>query len=376
MKKLLILSLLFSLFLPISSNAAEILTDTEVYTDNQKTYFENLYIGAGRTIVDSQINSDLTVLGGEVLIKNKISGDVFVVGGDAVFEADILGDLRVIGGDVKVSGNIVGDLFLIGGNIDLQNANLLGDVIIVGADVLINSEINNKSKIVAAKVFVNSKITSPIEITAQKLSFGESAILESNLSYYSPQAFIKNENSQINGEVVFNQIKNIQDTSFVKQAILNITSFWLVLKFITTLLIAFGLVYIFKVFSTEVSMLAIKSPAKSLLAGILLLVFTPVILVILFISLAGMPIAILLILAIMFISIISPSLVGIFIGSWVRKRLNKTADYLVDFHSAAFGVILLTIIQFIPVIGSFISFVLGIIAIGAIVRYIRVSIFK
>jgi hypothetical protein len=376
---------LFIFSFPQITNAAEIITNSEVYLDVNNTYTENLYIGAGLAEIDSQIKADLTVLGGENFIKSIVDSDIFVGGGTTEFSGEVFGDLRVISGEVIISGTVHGDLLIIGGDVQITDqSNILGDILIIGADVNISGDAIAKTKIVSASTFINSYVSGVTEITTQNLILGSNAIINGEFFYYSPNKLIEKDGSVIVGNITFNQINSIQNTSIIKKALVSFLSFWFVLRFITTLLIAFILVYIFKVFATETTNFALKSLWKSLFAGILTIILLPISVVILFVSLIGMPIALIIILGLLLFMIISPAIAGIYVGAWIRefiihiKNKEKVSDweYKIDFHTATLGVILLTVLQFVPIIGGLIRSIITIVALGAIARFIYKAIVK
>jgi hypothetical protein len=373
------LSVLFlaPILVPQVANSAEIITETTVNLGDTETYYENLYIGAGSTNISSEVNSDLTIIGGETFVSSKVTGDVFVAGGEIEFSGQVEGDLRIIGGDVTIAGDVIGDILIIGGNVLVTDqATLLNDVLLVGGDINFQSDSNKRLKVVAGKVFINGVISGDSEITTQSLGIGSGSDISGIFSYYSPKKFEQQDGAVVTAEINYNKINTIRDTGIIKNTIVNVLNFWILLKFITTLIIAFILVHVLKVFSVRVNDIISSSFVKSILAGLLTIFLVPIIILVFFISLVGLPIGLLVTLIFTILMLIAPAVSGVYLGSWIRKILGKTSEYLVDFHSAAIGVILYTILQFIPVVGDFIRFVVMIAALGAMIRFIRKSLFK
>lgn len=370
MKKFLLLVASVLIFTPHFANSAEIITETEVILDQNKSYFENVYVGAGTTNISSDVNSDLTVLGGEVVVTSKVTGDIFVAGGKTDFMGQVEGDLRILGGEVNISGSVLGDLLIIGGDVYVSSdATLLNDIVLVGGDINFEGDSNDRLKIVSGKARINGNISGESDITTQYLEVGPNSFIDGNFSYYSPKKLNQIEGAKILGTVNYNKINTIRDTGVIKQAVVNFLNFWLLLRFITTLIIAFLLVSIFKVFAVGVNKKVVKSFWKSLLAGVLTFVLLPITTIVFLLSLVAMPIGFLLIITFIFAMIIAPAVSGIFLGGWTKKMLGKTNEYEVDFHSATIGVVFYTILQFIPVIGDFLRFVFVVVALGAMVRY-------
>lgn len=373
-----LLTCLFTLILaPQIASSAEIITEPTVLLDKENTYYENLYIGAGTTNISSDVNSDLTIIGGEVKVSSKVSGDIFVAGGQVDFSGQVDGDLRIIGGEVKITGDVIGDLLIIGGNVFVSDkSTLLNDVLLIGGEINFESDSNKRLKVVSGKVLINGNINGESEITTQSLEIGPNSKIDGNFSYYSPQKFTQKEGSEILATVNYNKINTIQNTGIIKQTVVNFLNFWLLLRFITTLIIAFILVYVFRVFSVGVNNLVTSSFWKSLLAGFITMILLPIVTIIFIVSLIGMPLGFLLLTGFIAAMIIAPAVSGIFLGGWLRKILGKSDSFIVDFNSATIGVILFTLLQFVPVIGEFLRFVFIIVALGAMVRYSYHSIFR
>jgi len=378
MKKLLLFVMVaVSLSIPLVSSAAEIIGKTEVLLDSNQFYEENVYVGAGKTIIESDITEDLVILAGEITINSHIAGDVFLVGGKINFNGEVDGDLRIIGAKINIDGVVHGDIVVAGGEINIIKTSVIeNDVVLIGGEVSTQNNIDSELKIVAARVVLGGKISGITSVTTQNLSLNETADLHGDFSYWAPQRFFKEDGSSISGNIKFNEISSFKNTSIVQRIIVSITSFWLLLRFITTLILVFILIQVFKVFSQTTSDLALNSFWKSLFAGIFFLFLTPIIIFFLFISLVAMPIGFLLGIFAIFIGVIAPAVSGIYIGVWSRRFIKNKNNHTVNFQIAAIGVIILTLLQFIPTVGNSIRVIITTVAIGAIIRCIRLAIIK
>jgi cytoskeletal protein CcmA (bactofilin family) len=398
---------LITALIPSISNAAEVINNTEVFLVAEKTYDENLYVGAAKTIIESNVAEDLAVLGGEVIVTGKVAGDVFILGGDVDFRGEVIGDLRVIGGNLTVGGRVDGDVLVLGGNVKItEDADLYHDVLVIGGSVKIDDTLDKEGvelKVVAGEVNLNSEISSHTEVTAQNLVIGSNAVISGDFSYYSPNKFYEQDGSVVIGNITYNEIKALKDTNFIKKAILSFVSFWYLLKFITTLVIAFILVYIFKPFTQQVSKISLNSFWKSFLASILTILLASIAIPVLLISLIGLPIGVLLSMVVTFVAMISSSVAAIYIGMWAQKHLpgsnpvepddldelgkgphkgphkgsyKDSHDYEPNIKVATIGVILITLLDIVPAIGPLVKFVFAMVAFGSVFRYFRRKIIK
>lgn len=331
---------------------------------------QNAYIAGGSVTLDSEYTKDVFVAGGDVEISGKIAGDLIVMGGETRITGQVLGDIRIFGGRAIISGEVFGDLFIVAGKVDLVNgAKISGESIFVTAEMNQSSALNNPTKILAGAIFLNDSIASSTEITTQKIVIGGAANITGSLRYFAPNKAENVSGSKITGNVTYNEIKTIRERGVVKSAVLNLLSFWIIFKFLTTLILAFIATYVFRIFSQNVTNLAISSMIRSFFSGIGTLILIPVVSVILLVSLIALPIGFLFILAYIFVLIISPAISGVIIGALLFGIFEEEEKHQITFGKTAVGIVLLTALQFVPVIGEITKFIFTVVAIGAITRY-------
>jgi hypothetical protein len=100
------------------------------------TIDEDVTVTGGNARIDGVINGDLAVMGGRVEVNGMVDGDVAVLGGNLEIVGSIAGDAAVFGGNIKNRGNIEGELHVIGGTVYLDSASVVaGDISMVGGTV-------------------------------------------------------------------------------------------------------------------------------------------------------------------------------------------------------------------------------------------------
>jgi len=231
--------------------------------------------------------------------------------------------------------------------------------------------------VIAGRVTLNNLISDELEVITQKIILDKDANITGNLKYYAPEKADRNSNVKINGNVYFNEIKNLNEVGIVKSSILYLISFWIILRFITTLILAFVLVYIFKVFTQEITNIAVKKFVSSFFVGFLSLFVIPIVFLILFLSVIALPIGFMLLMIYLFIIILSPAIAGIVVGLFMHNLFSKEShNDFITFKMATIGVILMTFIQFVPIIGNITIAIFTLVALGAIYKYIYNLIIK
>ena len=368
MKRLFIL--LFLVFsLPFFTQAAEIKVNTDIDLSNT-TIIENYYIAGGNLKLDAIFEKDLFIIGGNISVYGEVKGDVTIIGGEVNLANNVLGDLRVIGGTVNLSSTVNNDLVIVGGEVNLnEDAQIRGETLLLAAELNQNANLPIENTIVAGSVSISGEINGDTEITTQRITFQDGAKISGVLNYYAPTQAQEFGNVVKTGTISFNEINTIRETGIVKSAVINIMSFWLILKFITTLIVAFLLIQVFKYFTQKTINTAMNNPIKSFFSGLLAIIGIPFVAIILLISLIGIPVGFLLLLLYFVIVTITYSVAGIFTGTLVYN-LFKEKNTQIDFQKATVGIILLTVLQFIGVLGELSIAIISIIAFGAIARSI------
>lgn len=366
---------LFSFAFPIyGADAAQIQFNTDLNLNNA-TVTENYYAVGGNLNINANFEKDLFVAGGSITIEGEVQGDAIVIGGELNLQNKIDGDLRVVGGTVNISGTVIGDLVVLGGHVNLkEGSNIEGQTILIGGEIFQDAELKNSTNIIAGSVNLNNKISSDTSVTTQRIVFDSKTNIEGSLKYYAPQKATEKDGSKTDGTIIYNEIKTIRETGIVKSAVINFINFWLLLRFVTTLIVAFILVQLFKVFSQSVNDIALKSFVKSFFLGLLALFVTPVVITILLISLIGMPIGFVLLLFYILIITLSGAVSGIVVGSLIANMLGKAKDNKINFQHTVLGIVLLTVLQFIDFLGDVTILIFLLVSIGAMYRFFYRSI--
>jgi len=361
--------------IPVPALAFGFQLGNEISLPADEKFDQNLYIGANKSDISSEVNGDLSVVSNITTLRANVSEDATVAGRIVNVYGTVKGDLRVAGGKIFINGTVDGDLVAVGGVVHVTDeAQINGDAILLGGRVIIDGPTAGFLKIISGQVTINNTLSGNAQITTQDMIFGSRANITGNIDYFAPQKGIEESGSDLNGIITFNQIDSIRDNSLVKQAILSFINFWILLRFVTVLILSFILIYIFRVFSQKTTEYAIHHFGKSLLFGFLFLIILPIISAIFLISLIALPLGILFLLAYFFFLIISSAVSGIVVGTLISKVIWKKDNFEINFRSATIGVILLTLVQFVPIFGEITRALFFLVALGAVSNYIYMNI--
>lgn len=373
MKKIIILLiiLLFPLLslLPVAvfaqtnfrSNESPSLAKNEVINDN--------YFSAGEKVtVSGIVNGDAFIAGGEVLIDGEINGDLLVAGGNVTIRGRVINDLRVAGGNLTISGPIEGNVTIVGGDIFLtDNARIGGSLVAVGGNFQVFSPIGKSATFAAGNVVIGNSIGGDIVAGVGKLDLVQSASVAGNINYWSSEKIDVSPNASVSGSITLHQTpQNKQKESEAKVALAGLTFFWKLVSFTSALILGLLFIKFFPVFSKGVSTTLQTSTLKSLFIGLIALVVTPVGVVLLLITIFGIPIAAIILIVYLIEIYLTKIFVSLALGEYLAKRFKWKISigwiYLL-------GLVIFFILSSIPVLGALISLSGLLLGLGAILIY-------
>ncbi|KYC51098.1 MAG: hypothetical protein AMQ74_01167 [Candidatus Methanofastidiosum methylothiophilum] len=336
MKKLLIILLVFALLLPGIYAAQTINDETQKVVTIENDVNDDLFISGDKVIINGNINGDLFAGAGEVLVNGNVTGDAYIAGGNVTINGNVIGGLIVGAGQATISGNT-------------------GKIIAGCGDLAIKG---NTDKIIAVSGNVKIYPTSTVQRYAYISTGGfenQGTILgELNLS---AEQLIEKGNVGS-----FNYKKSTAFQDFSK----GIKSFFTVLSILTTLgILILGIIFI-KLFpklffglEKEVE----KDYIIKTVVGFFLIIGAIIGLIILAVTMIGLPLALILGMFFIMALMISGLVVSYCTGNFVTKRLNFKTGELGIF---IIGFAIIIILKMIPILGFIVGLVVVSLGFGSI----------
>jgi len=272
--------------------------------------YENTYYGSGEDLeINGHFMNDVAVAGNNITIKGIVEGDVLALAGNLNIEADVKGNIRAAAGSIKITGTITKNVTIAAGQIEIPNtAKLNGDLVAFSNDVKINAPVAGETKI------------------ENKLKSSKSSTTHRSIDRY-------------------------RDGNFW---------IWTALKLLALLLVALVISLLFKNTITNTVANMYCCPGKSLGFGLLFILFGPLIILMLIITLIGLPLAILSFAFYISLLYISGVLAGAAIGSKFLNHKNSWTGAML------LGTFIFYLLKILPIIGGIVSFGLSAWAIGGL----------
>jgi hypothetical protein len=299
------------LVVPFSIFAAQFKADKQVTITKDEVIRGNLYLAGSVLSVAGTIQGDLLAAGGNVTILGPVTQDVMVAGGTIIFDSSVGGDVRIAGGNITIGGDITGDLVVAGGQvIILSGTTVRGDLVAAGGQVTNNGTVRGQTSIYLPKEKEQKN-----ESTARKV-----------FSFFGLGWLVK-----------------------------------------LLMVIVFGLVlyYLLKSGTQEVVRRARDGFGKELLRGFVFLITVPAAILIVLLTVIGVPLGVLGIWIYAALLTLSSVFAGMVLGSVLyRLVLRKTSALTLG--ALLIGIILFQLFKLIPFVGWIICFVFFLAALGSL----------
>ena len=331
---------------------------------------KNLYVAGPNVTVNGNTQGDLYAAGGMVSVEGTVKKDLALAGGNLFLNGAVGEDARIAGGNITISAPIFGDLLIGGGNVTLsEKASVGGDLIIGGGNVNINAPIKGSVKIAGGSVYINSKIGGEVKVQVSKnLTFGPKSEILNKVAYQAPKTAVFQAGSQVpNAEFTLRQ-----HPSGTKAFSALITAAFLV-KVLAWIIAGLILVRLRKQLSHKIFVSMREKPWENLGLGLLGLVVVPIVVILLLISFVGYYLAFIAGAAYAIILLLANIYAAVMIGYLILKYLSKPVDMPVDWQAVVIGVVVLTLLKLIPIVGWLVFLVVFLMVLGAMARIIKHS---
>ncbi len=325
------------------------------------------YFARGDTVtISGTVNGDVYAFGQRVIVDGLVNGDLIAVSAIVEILGNVSEDVRVGAGQVFIYGNIGGSLTAGSGNVLIDDNAIIGESIVIGAgSVIVDGRIGRGATIGAGELTLNSPLGGSVAAGVGQLIIGENASVDGDLNYWSDSEANIHPDAKITGKIT-RHISTDVGREIEKGRLPSIfEGLFKLAIFLSTLLLGLVLIRLAPVFTQDVVKTFIKRPLFSIVSGLLYTVAAPIVFLILFITVVGIPFALILLFASIILCMFIKIFVSIYIGEFIQKRfkLHKSMNM-----ALLVGLIIYTVVTRIPIIGWLFTLVASLAAIGAVVK--------
>jgi cytoskeletal protein CcmA (bactofilin family) len=328
------------------------------------TVKEDLYLAGGSVTVAATVEGDIVTAGGHVMVGDDIQGDVIAAGGTVTVSGKVRDDLRAAGGTVMINADIGDDAIAAGGTVVLAPSALVnGRAWLAGGKLDIGGRIRRELRAAGGNIALGAEVQGDVTLTGESIDIGPRAVIHGNLRYLSPNEARIDKDARITGSVT--------RLPFEPHAAPRLHRGGARLGVMLSLMVTGAvLVLLFPSASSAAASEIGRAPWKSLGLGLALLTATPLVIVLLFASVLGAWLGLILLAAYLVALLVGFLTGALFVGE-AGLRLARREEAGKAWRIAALVAALLVagVLGFVPVVGGLVTFALLLFGLGALALY-------
>lgn len=308
-----------------------------------------------------------------------VDGDVFLFGSQVTTNATVSGDLIIFAGQANINGTVEGDLRVFGGQIDLS-AKIHDDVTLAAGQIKLTDKthIQNTLTTAAGATALNGQVDGKAWLNGGQIDILSQARLGNDLKIYHQADPSISPQARISGDLITQRFESGENQGpnqyiFGKTKMFKkFTAFVVIQKIVSLaieILIGALLISLLPKLAKKLTKLAQIEPSKNIGWGFLTVIVVPILSVLLFISLIGIPIAV----VVLMLYGISFYLARVLAGVSLGNQLLKDKQFKKSFHDLALGLLILSILKLIPIFGWLVYFFFILNGLGALALHGKIA---
>lgn len=369
MKKIVfvLIGFLVALFVTSSTVFAQGSSPQKIVEVKKEDVINHDFFASGDVVtISGKINGDAYVFAQKVVIDGEINGDLIAAGGEILIPGVVDHDARLAASKISISGTVNGSVTAGSGEFIFDRNGRIGNSLVLGTnDVSLQGWTGKDLAIWANKVAINNAVGGSIMAAVSDLTLDPGARIDGDITYWASNNLTVNQGSDIKGQTIKHEIKNSDSTrQNIDKSLAGVRSAFKVFGFLFSLILGLLIIKLMPSFSTQVAEFIAKKTFRSFWLGILALVATPLLVLILFFTIIGIPFAFILLFLLILVFCVSKIFIALAVGNLLEAKFKLNNSQLVKFIG---GLITITLISMIPIIGGIFNFVALFVGVGSFV---------
>ncbi|MGM0591803.1 MAG: polymer-forming cytoskeletal protein [Halobacteriota archaeon] len=306
---------------------------------------------------DETVPGDLNAVGGTVVVRGTVDGNVEATAGTVVVEGTIGGDLEAVAGSIVIEGTVDGDVGAAGGSVLVRE----------------QAEIGGTLEAAAGSTRLEGTVGGDARLAGEEVVIAETAVVDGNVEY-DAETFTASPDATVGGTVTQTEDLSIDVApaftvpgDFEGPTVPTFPSgIFAAYGLLVNLVLGVILLVVAPTFGDRVSTLGRTDTVKSGIVGVLEVVGIPIGLLLLFVTIVGIPLSLagfVLFALLLWITQVYGALV---VGTWLLS-LAGTENL---WGALVLGVVLLAVLAVVP-FGSVVQFFILAIGLGAFTLALR-----
>ncbi|HEX7259319.1 MAG TPA: hypothetical protein VF272_00080, partial [Candidatus Saccharimonadia bacterium] len=284
--------------------------------------------------------------------------DIFISGA-------VTGGVRAAGQSVRITSPAIGGgVTAFSQNLTIDNGTVIsGGLTFASSNAIIRGSVAKSVSGAGSKIVIDGSLGKDLYAATGDLVLNKTALINGNLHYYGSADLHKQQGARVVGAT--HHTRPSQDTQRDAVAATVFSAIW---GLIAIYLVGAVLLWLAPQFPVGVAAEISERPLASLGWGVVALLITPPLMILLLLTLIGIPMALILGAAYILGLYLAHFWVGLALGEWGSAQAQWRPN---PYANAFLGLLALTLIELLPFIGGTVAFLVVIIGLGGLVLYAK-----
>ena len=306
----------------------------------------DLYIAGKTIIIDSTINGDLIAAGQTIMVNGIVNGSIIAAAQTVNINGEVTHAVRVIGETLNIGGTIGRDLLVACRDFSMVSTAEIGGDLLLGAST----------------ARIDGLIKGDINSGVNRLTIASTASIQGKLNYISKNEANIQSGAQIRGTITH----KLPDVKKGLEAKAGIGVWWIVIGFLMTLVLGIIIVLLAPRRVKAVTESIRTRPWASLGWGAVILVATPIVALIVCITIIGLPLGLIALVLYAIAIYLAQLFVGLLIGQLIIGAFRGVETRAALVGALVLGLAILRLLRLIPFVGFFFGLATVLFGLGAI----------
>lgn len=353
-------------------------TNTNVSIPSGQTVPTDL-INAGQNVdVGGNVQGDAILAGANVSFSGNTTGDILLAGGNVRVKGDSAGNVRVVGGNITLDGVVNKNVTIVGGSVIIDEDSVVkGNLYVAGGSVELRGQVQGNAAVYGSQVIFSGKVQGNADFEASEVIIRQDAAIAGNLTYASSTDLAISE-GVVRGTVTKVPMKNYASNyAQTKQAESTSNLGVIVWQFLSLLVV---MLVLSRFFAKQIKALTLPIAREEVWAriasGFIWLVLNPIIIFITFLTVIGLPLALMLLFVYVVLLIIALAITPALLGRLANTKLKlyaETADGQTLWKDFILGYVLMQLIGLVPVLGALFLLLLFLFSFGRVSKFVSTT---
>ena len=285
------------------------------------------------------------------------------IGGNETISEPVLGPLIALGGNVTVSAPVAGPAQLVGGNVRVASGAVIsGDLSVAGGDVTMDGSVGGRLRAAGGIVRIDGPVTGDASVAAGTLEIGPSARIQGKLTFRGAE-LRRDPAAQVAGEIERVEYHSRWHEHTTGDRFLR-GWFWTAGLMVLAAILAAALPGVTNRMARELR----EHPAATLISGILAFTAIPVAAVLLMVTIIGIPLALVALMAYGILLLVGYVWLAVVVGGMLLDRVKPQVAAVAAWRvlAAVVAVLVIALVAQVPYIGGLARLAALVLGIGMI----------